>query len=140
MCCLFLLILHSLTHPSDYVNLAHNSSKCIPKHVFLTVAALCAALLLLSTKRISYKVFIKFQLFQFCLCLIFSFCPFVFCLMFGVFFVVVVVVMFLLKWSELSSVPKKMMCLVIISPVKINPSFGQPAEKIAFPSHGFVVL
>lgn len=32
------------------------------------------------------------------------------------------------------------MCLVVISPVKINPSLGQPAEKIAFPSHRFVVL
>lgn len=58
---------------------------------------------------------------------------------FGSFFVVVVV-MFLLKLSELSSSVPKMMCLTVISPVKINPSLGQPAEKIAFPSHGFVVL
>lgn len=60
--------------------------------------------------------------------------------MFGAFFVVVVVVMFLLKLSELSSSVLKLMCLAVISPVKINPSLGQPAEKIAFPSHGFVVL
>lgn len=60
--------------------------------------------------------------------------------MFGVFLVPVVVVMFLLKLSELSSSVLKLMCLAVISPVKINPSLRQPAEKIAFPSHGFVVL
>lgn len=99
---------------------------------------MCATLILLSIKRIWYKVFIKVQLFVF---FVFNFLFFVLlystlCLRGGF----VVVVMFLLKWSELSSSVPEMMCLVVISPVKINPSLGQPAEKIAFPSHGFVLL
>lgn len=85
-----------------------------------------------------YKVFIKLHLFQFYLCLIFSFRPFVYYLILGV-FLLLWLSCFCWNWVSFLLLCQKW-CLAVISPVKINPSLGQPAEKIAFPSHGFVVL